>query len=181
MARRELVEIDRADVNWAAARSEYVAGGVSMAALARKHGVSDYAVRKRAASEGWMAAKAAGGVKEGDGAGADGTEVAGGAGSGADGVNAGAEASEAVDANPAPEAGTGREVEVARRTRMALLQMLERAAAAIPCDATEVKTTGNGGEVKLLKLRDLTAAYKELSGDLPAEDADGGSRVVIDV
>jgi hypothetical protein len=64
---------------------------------------------------------------------------------------------------------------------MALLQMLERAAAAIPCDATEVKTTGNGGEVKLLKLRDLTAAYKELAGDLPAEDADGGSRVVIDV
>jgi hypothetical protein len=64
---------------------------------------------------------------------------------------------------------------------MALLQMLERAAATIPCDATEVKTTGDGGEVKLLKLRDLTAAYKELAGDLPAEDADGGSRVVIDV
>jgi len=35
--------------------------------------------------------------------------------------------------------------------------------------------------VRLLKLRDLTAAYKELAVDLPVEDADGGSRVVIDI
>jgi hypothetical protein len=34
--------------------------------------------------------------------------------------------------------------------------------------------------VKLLKLRDLTAAYKELAGDLPAESGGEGSRVIID-
>ena len=202
-------EIDRAGVNWEAVRADYMTGGASMAALARKHGVTAYAVRKRARAEGWAAARAAGGATEGDGAGADGPEAAVGAGSGTAGARAGDGASEAAvgagtdstgacagdeaseaavgagadsdSEKPGAEAGAGGEARVARRTRMALLQMLERAAAAIPCDATEVKTTGDGGEVKLLKLRDLTAAYKELAGDLPAEDADGGSRVVIDV
>ena len=226
MARREMFEIDRTEVNWEAVRADYMTGGASMAALARKYGVKAYAVRKRARAEGW----AAGGATEEDGAGADGPEAAVGVGAdstgtsagseasevaieaGADstgasaggeaseaavgawadstGASAGDEASEAADgagsdseggARPEAAASAGGEVRVARRTRMALLQMLERAAATIPCDATEVKTTGDGGEVKLLKLRDLTAAYMELAGDLPAEDADGGSRVVIDV
>lgn len=210
MARREMFEIDRAEVNWEAVRADYMTGGASMAAVARKYGVKAYAVRKRARAEGWAAARAAGGATEGDGAGADGPEAAVGAGPDTTGASAGGEASEAAvgagpdtararagdeaseaadgagsdsegGARPEAESGAGGEVRVARRTRMALLQMLERAAAAIPSDATEVKTTGDGGEVKLLKLRDLTAAYKELAGDLPAEDADGGSRVVIDV
>ena len=58
---------------------------------------------------------------------------------------------------------------------------LEEATDVIPRDATEMKVQEDSQTVKLLKLRDLTAAYKELAGDLPAEDADGGSRVVIDV
>ena len=205
MARREMFEIDRSEVNWEAVRADYMTGGASMATLARKYGVKTYAVRKRARTEGW----AAGGATEGDGAGDDGpetaisvgadstgasaggeaSEAAVGAGADSTGASAGEEASEAAvgarsdsdSAKPEAESGAGGEVRVARRTRMALLQMLERVAAAIPSDATEVKTTGDGGEVKLLKLRDLTAAYKELAGDLPAEDADGGSRVVIDV
>lgn len=193
MARRRRVAIDREDVNWEAVRAEYMAGGVSQAALAKRHGVSAYALRKRAGAEGWAAAKARGsakagddagtgegeGVGEGANAGAQALEEAGGAGP----VEAGADAVDAASGKvggAGAEAGDG-EVRVARRTRMALLQMLERAAAAIPCDATEIKTTGDGGEVRLLKLRDLTAAYKELAGDLPVEDADGGSRVVIDV
>ena len=185
MARREMFEIDRAEVNWEAVRADYMTGGASMAALARKYGVKAYAVRKRARAEGW----AAGGATEGDGAGDDGPETAISVGADSTGASAGEEASEAAvgarsdsdSAKPEAESGAGGEVRVARRTRMALLQMLERAAAAIPSDATEVKTTGDGGEVKLLKLRDLTAAYKELAGDLPKEDADGSSRVVIDV
>ncbi len=173
MARRGLVEIDREAVNWEAVRAEYMAGDMSRAALARKHGVSDYALRKRIVAEGWAAAKARGGEREAGDAGAEGEETNG------NGKGAGTPPSE--EAGGEAVTGAGGDVQVARRTRMALLQMLERAAAAIPCDATELKTTGDGGEVRLLKLRDLTAAYKELAGDLPAEDADGGSRVVIDV
>ena len=71
---------------------------------------------------------------------------------------------------------------MARKARKALLQMLERAAETIPCDATEVKTTAEDGAVKLLKLRDLTAAYKELVGDLPEDGEQRETRrVVIDV
>jgi len=80
-----------------------------------------------------------------------------------------------------PAGSAGDDVQVARRTRKALLLMLERTAASAPGDATEVKTTEEGGAVKLLKLRDLTAAYKELAGDLPAETAGGESRVVVDL
>lgn len=69
----------------------------------------------------------------------------------------------------------------ARQTRRALLSMLERTARTMPCDATEVKTTGEDGAVKMLKLRDLTAAYKELVGDLPTESGGEGSRVIIDI
>jgi len=194
MARRGLVDIDRADVNWEAVRAEYMAGGVSQAALAKKYGVSEYALKKRASAEGWAKKKARGGAQgendgkpvEADGQGADArppaSEGAGGSDPASTGLNAGDAASEEAGRVGVETADSeGGEVQVARRTRMALLQMLERAAAAIPCDATEIKTTGDGGEVRLLKLRDLTAAYKELASDLPVEDADGGSRVVIDV
>ena len=169
MARRGLVEIEREEVDWAAVRAEYMAGGVSQVALAKKHGVSVYALRTRAGTEKWTAkARDAGtGIvdKKGEGgeARAADVETVGG------------------DVQAAGPVSAGSDAQAARRTRMALLQMLERAAAAIPCDATEVKTTGNGGEVRLLKLRDLTAAYKELAGDLPAGEAGADNRVVIDV
>lgn len=172
MARRGAVEIEREEVNWAAVRAEYMAGGVSQVALAKKHGVSVYAVRKRAGTENWTAkARDAGpGIddknREGGEARAADVEAVGGVGG---------------DVQAAGPVSAGSDAQAARRTRMALLQMLERAAAAIPCDATEVKTTGNGGEVRLLKLRDLTAAYKELAGDLPAGEAGADNRVVIDV
>lgn len=174
MTRRELVDIDREDVNWEAVRAEYMAGGLSQEALAKKHGVSAYALRKRARAEGWAAAKARGGVKAE--AAAKPVEADG------NGTDTGSPPSEkAGRARPEAAGSAAGEVQVARRTRMALLQMLERAAVAIPCDVTELKTTGDGGEVRMMKLRDLTAAYKELAGDLPVKDADGGSRVVIDV
>ena len=174
MARRRLIEIEREDVNWEAVRAEYVAGDVGQVALAKKHGVSVYALRKRAGAEGWVAEKAGDRTKASDAGNPVTADVKGA-------EARGMASEEAGSAGPGAADSEGREVQVARRTRMALLQMLERAAAAIPCDATEIKTTGDGGEVRLLKLRDLTAAYKELAVDLPVEDADGGSRVVIDI
>ena len=70
---------------------------------------------------------------------------------------------------------------IAARIRGLLLQKLEHAAQVIPCDATEVKTTDEDGAVKLLKLRDLTAAYRELVGDGSGGDGDGADRVIIDL
>ncbi len=90
----------------------------------------------------------------------------------------------AAAAGPAKPEGDGPgsvdEAKIALRVRRALLLKLDRAAATIPCDATEMKTTAEDGAVKLLKLRDLTAAYKELVGDLDTQEREQ-SRVVIDL
>ena len=43
--------------NWAEIREEYVRGGITQAELAKKHGVSPASLRRRAAAEGWRAAR----------------------------------------------------------------------------------------------------------------------------
>ena len=78
--------------------------------------------------------------------------------------------------------GSAGDVEIAMRIRRQLLRKLEQATDVIPCDATEMKTQDEGNTVKLLKLRDLTAAYKDLVEDIPTEDGGSGApKVVIDV
>ena len=71
---------------------------------------------------------------------------------------------------------------IAARLRKKLLVRLEKVADAIPDGAvTEVKGAAReDGSATLFKLRDLTAAYKELVGDLDAEEREQ-VRVVIDV
>ena len=81
---------------------------------------------------------------------------------------------------PAEAPASAADTRIALRLRKKLLLKLEKAADTIPCDATEMKTTAADGAVKLLKLRDLTAAYKELVGDLTEEEREE-NRVVIDV
>ena len=79
-------------------------------------------------------------------------------------------------------AGAAEDVEIAMRIRRQLLRKLEQATDVIPCDATEMKTQDEGNTVKLLKLRDLTAAYKDLVEDIPTEDGGSGApKVIIDV
>lgn len=121
-------------------------------ALARKHGVKPGTLKRRARDEGWAALRRAAAEEK---AGAEGK-------------------------SPVAQADGGGDGQIALRLRKALLMKLERAAAIMPCDATEIKTTDEGGAVKLLKLRDLTAAYKELVGDLEVGDGEQ-SRVVIDL
>ena len=68
------------------------------------------------------------------------------------------------------------------RVRNKLLLKLENATDEIPCDATEMKVQEDSKTVKLLKLRDLTAAYKDLVEDMSVKDADNGqARVIVDV
>lgn len=145
-------------MNWEALRAEYVAGGIGQAALTRKHGVKPGTLKRRARDEGWVALRR------------DAAEERAGA----------AEKAGAEGKSPVAQADGGGDGQIALRLRKALLMKLERAAAIMPCDATEIKTTDEGGAVKLLKLRDLTAAYKELVGDLEVGDGEQ-SRVVIDL
>lgn len=178
--------------NWPGIRAEYVAGGVTLAELAKKHGVNDGAVRRRSKEEGWVAARRqarAQDIAPADDADREATDTAPADGDdreAEDTASADGAERKAEDTAPADgadrEAGDGAEdARIALRLRKQLLMKLQRAAEAMPLDATEYKTTEDGGAVKLLKLRDLTAAYKELVGDLPAEDGDGWSRVVIDI
>lgn len=51
-----------------------------------------------------------------------------------------------------------------------LLERLRRIEAKYPLDATEVRTR-NGNSTAIFRLRDLTAAYKDLTDDMPKADA----------
>lgn len=59
---------------------------------------------------------------------------------------------------------------IAARLKKKLLLRLERTEAAFPLDATEAKLTV-GGKTSIYRLRDLTAAYKDLVGDMAPEQA----------
>ena len=65
------------------------------------------------------------------------------------------------------------DAQIAARLRRKLLMRIERVADEIPDGAvTEIKSQDDG-KVLLFKLRDLTAAYKDMAGDiLKGEDAD---------
>ena len=140
---------------------------MSLRSLTQRHGIPLSALQRRSSAEGWVAlrerAKAARGPERDTGEPRPVTDGGGGAAAGGG-------------------AGAAEDVEIAMRIRRQLLRKLEQATDVIPCDATEMKTQDEGNTVKLLKLRDLTAAYKDLVEDIPTED--GGKpapKVIIDV
>jgi hypothetical protein len=61
---------------------------------------------------------------------------------------------------------------IAARLKKKLLLRLERTEAAFPLDATECKLTV-GGKTSIYRLRDLTAAYKDLIGDMDTGEQAG--------
>ena len=167
--------MEREATNWANVREEYIAGNMSLRELADRHGLKQWEVQRYSSEEGWSAQRRAARAR-GERPPAQDTGARAGA-PGGEGPKDGAQ----EGAGDAAADDVSNDVQIARRARRALLMMLQRAAEAIPCDATEVKSTGDAGEAKLLKLRDLTAAYKELVDDLPSEDKGGESRVIIDI
>ena len=85
-------------------------------------------------------------------------------------------------AQPAEPAEAEDEARIAMRVRRKMLLKLERIAEAVPDEAVTEWKTQEGSEVKLFKLRDLTAAYKEVTGDLaPEEKGRDEVRVVVDL
>ena len=61
--------------------------------------------------------------------------------------------------------------------KRALLLRLQRIEAKYPFDATEIKTH-EGKNTVVFRIRDLTAAYKDLAGDVTAAGADANAPVV---
>ncbi len=59
------------------------------------------------------------------------------------------------------------DAEIAARLRRKLLRRMERMVAAIPKGAVTETKAQESGEARVFKLRDLTAAYKDLAGGLP--------------
>ena len=59
---------------------------------------------------------------------------------------------------------------LAEDIKHSLLLRLKRIEAKYPLDATEVRSK-SGNNVAIFRLRDLTAAYKDLTGDMPAAEA----------
>ena len=146
----------RENVDWNALREEYLAGSIGMKALAARHGVSLYALRRRAKDGGWTALR---------------REAAE---AGKNAVNEPAEQPAGLtDEDP------GR---AAARLYLKLLRRLERVTDAIPDGAVTEFKTQDDEAAKLFKLRDLTAAYKDIAGDLPGGgEAQAEKRVIIDV
>ena len=67
------------------------------------------------------------------------------------------------------------------RVRRQLLMKLEKMAEAMPTDAVTERKSQDDSAVSLFKLRDLTAAFKEVTGDLGLEDEEKEPvRVIID-
>ena len=73
------------------------------------------------------------------------------------------------------------DAQIARRTRRKMLMKLERMAETMPADPVTERKTQEGSTVSLFKLRDLTAAYKELTGDMTLDGGEAEAlRVIVD-
>lgn len=162
---REVSDIDGCErVDWEALRAEYIAGGIGQRALAEKRGVKYGELKRRAAAEGWVALRreALAGEARGDGPSASDGQAA-------------------APAQELPEDAAA-EGEIALRVRRKLLKRLERMTDEFPEGAVTEYKTQDDKAVSLFKLRDFTAAYKELTGDLALEDGGkDGVKVLLDV
>jgi hypothetical protein len=143
-------------VDWERIRAEYIAGGASIRNLADKYGISKDAVGRRAKAEKWKETrdKTATKVRQ--------------------------RTNERIVAQKADEAANN--AVIAARIRSKLLLRLESEIDTLPGSigtesAEDIVKSGKGGgrrEVtsKRWRLRDLTAAYKDLTADMDLADVD---------
>ena len=148
-----MILIEKAD--WNAIRAEYIGGTASQRELAEKYGVSEAYLIKKANKEHWK--------RDRDEA-----------------VKKGIEKGQRKAADVIADNAT-----VAARIRSKLLQKLEREIDALPDsvgsetrNSVVERTAGKGKSVikeaaKAYKLRDLAAAYKDLTADMVTTDTAG--------
>lgn len=141
-------------VDWERIRAEYIAGGTTFRALAKKYGVTKDAIGRRAKAEGWGEKRDATATK----------------------VRQATERK--IIERRSDECADN--AAVAMRIRAKLLKRLESEIDALPErmgteSAREVINTGTGKRTVVstrIKLRDLAAAYKDLTADMDLADTE---------
>lgn len=123
-------------LNWHKIRGEYVAGGVSQRALAEKYGVSFSTIQKKCQRENWTGAREAAKIKVAE--------------------NVVQKTAEAAADNATIAAS------IKRKGLLILEKLFDDYSQVM---ATERKET-KGNVVDIKRLRDLTSAYKDLTGDI---------------
>lgn len=128
-------------LDWHEIRAEYIAGGISQRKLAEKYGVSRTMLERRCRLEHWAAEREA----------------------------AKAKVQEKVIQKTAEAAADN--VVTAERIKGRLLEQLEALIEQTQLTATEEREYDGPNLVAINRLRDLTAAFKDLTGDLPKTQA----------
>ena len=132
-------------VNWNKIRAEYIGGGISQRKLAEKHGVPWRTLQDRAKREGWKDAMEKARAK-----------------------------AVVASCQKTAQAAADNATLAANIKRMGL----EIIAGLFADYAENVRATehreNSGGVTDIKRLRDLTAAYKDLTGDIVQSDTDNG-------
>lgn len=128
-------------IDWNAIRAEYIGGGISQRKLAKKYGVSDTTLMKKANAEGWHKLREK------------------------------AESKSTAQAQQKTAEAAADNAVIAADIKKRLLMRLSRIEQKYPLDATEVRTR-QGNSTAVYRIRDLTAAYKDLTEDMPKNPGD---------
>ena len=137
------IEKDTERVNWKKIKAEYLAGDISYRKLADKYGVSIDTLERRAKREEWVNER-----KETYG-------------------KITAKARQKIVEKTAETMADN--AAIAADIKRSLLLRLQRIEQKYPFDATEVRARQDKNVV-IYRIRDLTAAYRELTADIPTED-----------
>lgn len=132
---------DKKRIDWNAIRAEYIGGGISQRKLAKKYGVSDTTLMKKANAEGWHKLREKAEIK-----------------------------STAQAQQKTAEAAADNAL-IAADIKKRLLLRLKRIEEKYPFDATEVRTH-EGKSTVTFRIKDLTAAYRDLTDDMPKTETD---------
>ena len=137
-------------IDWNAIRAEYIGGGISQRKLAKKYGVSDTTLMKKANAEGWHKLREK------------------------------AESKSTAQAQQKTAEAAADNAVIAADIKKRLLLRLSRMEQKYPFDATEVRTS-EGKNTVTFRIRDLTAAYKDLTSDMNLNGNNDPVRIIIDV
>ena len=122
-------------IDWNIIRAEYIGGGISQRKLAKKYGVSDTTLMKKANAEGWHKLREK------------------------------AESKSTAQAQQKTAEAAADNAVIAADIKKRLLMRLSRIEQKYPFDATEIRTR-EGKNTVIFKIRDLTAAFRELTEDI---------------
>ena len=137
-------------IDWNAIRAEDIGGGISQRKLAKKYGVSDTTLMKKANTEGWHK------------------------------LRENAESKSTAQAQQKTAEAAADNAVIAADIKKRLLLRLSRMEQKYPYDATEVRTH-DGKNTVTFRIRDLTAAYKDLTSDMNLNANNEPVRIIIDV